>query len=111
MTTKSKSKCKSSTKKPSSSKTMEREAFDAALASIHAAMPSAADRRKELLAKVAGAVAAGLVTSPSPSIASPSGMATAAVDIADEILKRAGIVSTETSAESSTPSAAVGAVS
>ena len=50
MTTKSKSnKSKSGTKKTSTSKSMEREAFDAALASLHAAVPSAADRRKELL--------------------------------------------------------------
>jgi hypothetical protein len=59
------------------------------------------DRRKELLAKVAGSVAAGLVTQPSPSIASAAGMATAAVDIADEILKKAGIPSVESTVESS----------
>ena len=110
MTTKSKSKSKSSTKKTSTSKTMD-ERLERALASLHAVMPSAADRRKELLAKVAGAVAAGLVATPSPSIASPSSMATAAVDIADEILKKAGIPAVESSAESSSTGASVGAAS
>ena len=61
------------------------------------------DTRQELLARVAGAVAAGLVISPSPSIATPSGMATAAVDIAEEILKRIGIASTDDTETSSSP--------
>ena len=69
---------------------------------------STIDKRKELLARVAGSVAAGLVTSPSPSIASASSMATAAVDIAEEILKKAGIPSVESSAESSSPGRDVG---
>jgi hypothetical protein len=38
------------------------------------------DKRKELLARVAGSVAAGLVAAPSPSLASAATMATAAVD-------------------------------
>ena len=106
-----KSKSKNVAKKNPASKKMEHEAFDAALASLHAVTPSAADRRKELLARVAGSVAAGLVASPSPSIASASSMATAAVDIADEILKKAGIPSAEPSAafaESSSPGRDVG---
>jgi hypothetical protein len=107
MTTKSKSKSKN---KPVAKKSTD-ASFDAVLASLRASTPSTADRRKELLAKVAGAVAAGLVTSPSPSIASPSGMATAAVDIAEEILKKAGILVVDSSAESSLPSASVGAAS
>lgn len=83
---------------------------DNILAVLESLRPEASpiDSRRELLAKVAGSVAAGLVTSPSPSIASPSAlataavasaMATAAVAIADEILKKAGIPATESSAE------------
>lgn len=68
---------------------------------IRDATTSKIDKRKELLARVAGDIAAGLVTSPSPSIASPSSMATAAVDIAEEILKKVGIFSTEAAAEAS----------
>lgn len=49
------------------------------------------DPRKELLVRVAGSIAARLVASPSPSIASASSMAAVAVDIAEEILKKAGI--------------------
>ena len=75
------------------------------------AVPSAAERRKELLARVAGSVAAGLVTSPSPSITKPEGMATVAVDIAEEILKKAGFPSVDEAAESSSSSAPVGAAS
>jgi len=81
--------------------------FDEALAKLRPTAPSPAEKRRELLAQVAGAVAAGLVTSPTPSIASPSSMATAAVDIAEEILKRAGIPPTEVPAEGT--SAAAGA--
>ena len=77
---------------------------DTVLESFRVVTASPIDKRKELLARVAGSVAAGLVTSPSESIASPSSMATAAVDIADEILKKAGIPSVESSAESSSSS-------
>ena len=67
-------------------------ALETALTGLLAAVEAGAtDRRKELLARVAGSIAAGLVTSPSPAIASPKGMATAAVDIAEEILQRVGI--------------------
>jgi hypothetical protein len=66
-------------------------AMGALLASWRSAMSNPIDARKELLARVAGTIAAGLVTSPSPSIASPSGMATAAVDIAEEILTKVGL--------------------
>ena len=76
------------------------------LASFRAATTST--KRKELLARVAGSIAAGLVTSPSPSIASPSSMATVAVDIAEEILKQTGIPSAEHSAESQSSTGAVG---
>ena len=105
MTTKSKSKSKgkNEAKKKPATKKLDNEMFEAVLASFRAATPSLVDRRKELLARVAGAVAAGLVTAPSPSIAKPESMATVAVDIAEEILKQAGIPSVETSAESSAP--------
>ena len=69
------------------------------------------DGRKELLARVAGSIAAGLVTTPSPSISKPDSMATVAVDIAEAILKQAGIPSAEpsvASAESSSPGRDVG---
>jgi hypothetical protein len=102
-----KSKSKSVPKKKSASKKSENEERDAAwrqalsavLASFRAATTTTIDSRKELLARVAGTVAAGLVTSPTPSIASPVGMATAAVDIAEAILKRVGIPATEPAAE------------
>lgn len=77
--------------------------FDATLASLRSHAPSAADRRKELLATVAGSVAAGLVTAPSPSIAKPESMATVAVDIAEEILRKAGIEPTGSAEESAPP--------
>lgn len=60
------------------------------------------DPRKKLLARVAGDVASGLVAAPSPSISSSDGIATVAVDIAEQILKKAGIpveVAAEPSAE------------
>ena len=115
MTTK-KSKSKIEAKKKTAPKNLENEMFDARLATVvasfNAAFPPPIDKRKELLARVAGAIAAGLVTSPSPSIASASSMATAAVDIANEILKKAGIPSAESSADSvSTSNASVGAAS
>jgi hypothetical protein len=73
------------------------------------------DSRKELLAKVAGSIAAGLSTiTGSPSISTPLGIATIAVDIAEAILTKAGIPSTEpASATSSAPTgdASVGAAS
>ena len=98
----SKSKSKNEPKKKVAPKP-DSAVLDAAIASFRAATPNMADRRKELLARVAGAVAAGLVASPSPSIATASGMATAAVDIAEEILKKAGIPSVEPAVESSSP--------
>lgn len=52
---------------------------------------STIDPRKELLVRVAGRIAAQLVASPSQSIASAPAMAMVAVDIAEEILKKAGI--------------------
>lgn len=100
MPTKKKSK---SAAKKSTPKTIERDnndkMFNAVLTSFRAAFPTPLDQRAELLAKVAGTVAAGLVTSPSPSIASPASMAVAAVDIAEEILKAAGIPGVDSSAE------------
>jgi len=110
-----KSKSKSVPQKKPAPKPSERDVFSAAIASFLAATAGTIDgRRKALLAQVAGTVAAGLVTSPSPSIASPSGMATAAVDIAEEILKRVGIPATEPAvetAEASSVKDGVGAAS
>ena len=110
-----KSKSKNEAKKKPAAKTLKKldnELFDEVIASFRVAFPAPIDKRKELLARVAGAVAAGLVTSPSPSIATPSTMATAAVDIAEEILKKVGILSVEPSVESSSPGdARVGAAS
>lgn len=112
---KTKSKSKNTAKKPPAAKKTDHASFDVALASFRAVMPSVADRRKELLAQVAGSVAAGLVTSPTPSIASPAGMATAAVDIAEEILRKAGIApfdyAAKTTSTASTDNADVGAAS
>ena len=105
MTKKSKSK-NEALKKPAPKK-LDSEMFDALHSSFRAAFPSSIDKRKELLARVAGAVAAGLVSTPSPSISTSSSMATVAVDIADEILKKAGIP-VEPSAESQAPTGAVG---
>lgn len=103
----SKSKSKSDVKKKPASKTIESEMFDAVLASFLAATTSPIDKRKELLALVAGTIAAGLVTSPSPAIATPAAMAMAAVDIAAEILKQAGIPEGSI-ADSASPTGAVG---
>ena len=103
-----KSKSKNVTKKTPSPKKLDHEMFYAVLASFRAATTSTIDKSKELLARVAGSIAAGLVTAPSPSIASPSSMAAVAVDIAEEILKQAGILSVEHSAESQSPTGAVG---
>jgi hypothetical protein len=103
MTTKKKSKNaakKSVPKKLDNEKTFDNEKmFEAMRASFHAAFPTPIDQRKELLAKVAGSIAASLVASPSPSIASPSGIATAAVDIAEQILDAVGLPAVESSVE------------
>ena len=107
---------KSKSKKKPAAKKLENVMFDEVLASFRAATANAnanaIDKRKELLAQVAGSIAGGMVTAPSPSISTPSSMATAAVDIAEEILLKAGIPSTEPVAESSSPGdAQVGAAS
>ena len=91
---KSKSKSKKATKKPAAKETatlLDKALFADLLSHVRvASKASAIDRRKEVLALVAGSIAAALVTSPTPSIASPAGIATAAIDIAVEILKKAG---------------------
>jgi hypothetical protein len=116
MTKKSKSKNEVTKKKPATkienemALELDRKVFDAVLASFRAATTSTIDKRKELLARVAGSVAAGLVNTPSPSITTSASMATVAVDIADEILKKAGIPLVDHAAESSSSgNAAVGA--
>lgn len=93
------------TMSPKKSKQLDSAYIDAMFARFSDAAAPTIDKRKELLAKVAGSIAAGLVTSPSPSIATPSTMAMAAVDIAEEILKKVGI-SDESSAETSASSSA-----
>lgn len=97
MTSKSKSpNTKTKSKKaPSKSQAavLGSDAFDALLASVRG-MVSQIDRRKELLAQVAGAVATGLVMAPSDSIATPRSLGTAAVEIAEAILEEAGIAPT-----------------
>jgi len=66
--------------------------FDSMLSKLEVMLVPPIDDRKRLLAQVAGAVAAGLVTSPSPMIATSAAMATASLDIAEQILMQAGIV-------------------
>jgi hypothetical protein len=84
--------------KKTAGKERDDEMFDALLSTIRAAsMKTPIDPYKELLAKVAGSVAAGLATAPSPSISSAASMATAALDIAAHILEQAGISATDTS--------------
>lgn len=107
MPTKKSNKSKNEVKKTpaaTAAKPREHEMFEAMLASFRAAttsQPSPIDKRKELLALVAGAVAAGLATAPSPSITTASIMATAAVDIANEILNQSGIPAVDESSEES----------
>ena len=62
------------------------------------------DPRKKLLARVAGNVAGTLLANPSPSISSADAIATVAVDIAEQILLKAGVAP-------SAPSASVAAAS
>jgi hypothetical protein len=50
------------------------------------------DSRKKLLALVAGNVAGTLVANLSPSISSADAIATVAVDIAEQILRKAGVM-------------------
>jgi len=59
--------------------------------------------RKKLLARVAGSVAAGIVQAPSPSTSSAEGIATVAVDIAEQILRRADVASPPAQPSSSGP--------
>ncbi len=47
--------------------------------------------RQYLLARVAGNVASGVLVSPSPTTSTPDRIATIAVDVAEEILKKIGI--------------------
>ena len=100
MTTKTAKKSKGTTKQTKSVVDDDHAEFDPRdhmTWSTPKTIPSTLDRRKELLATVAGSVAAGLVTAPTEAIASPEGMATAALDIAEEILKQAGIPSVSSS--------------
>jgi hypothetical protein len=49
------------------------------------------DPRKRLLARMAGNVAAGLLSAPSEATASAEAIAAIAVDIAEAILKKVGV--------------------
>ncbi len=88
---------KPTTKKPSAAPmtAMTSQMFTAMLESFRASVTNPIDARKALLATVAGSVAAGLVTAPSPSISKSESMAAVAVDIAEEILRKVGIASVE----------------
>lgn len=87
-----KSKNKNARKTPA--KKLENALFDEVLASL-ATSANAIDKRKELLARVAGSIAGGMLQAPSPSISTSSSIAMVAVDIAEEILLKAGIPSME----------------
>lgn len=58
---------------------------------VKAAKATKLDERKQLLARVAGSVAAGVMASPSESAASADGVAAIAVDIAEAILQKIGV--------------------
>ena len=88
-----KSKNKNARKTPAAKK-LENALFDEVLASL-ATSANAIDKRKELLARVAGSIAGGMLQAPSPSISTSSSIAMVAVDIAEEILLKAGIPSME----------------
>ena len=47
--------------------------------------------RRRLLAAVAGQVAAGIMSTPSPSMSSADKIATTAVDVAEAILRKTGL--------------------
>ncbi len=52
------------------------------------------DPRKKLLARIAGNVAAAIVQAPSPSVSSSEKIAEVAVDIAEQILRKVGVIPT-----------------
>ena len=122
MKTKSKStsKSKSATKASAAKKAVtliDKEMFAELLTHVRSTdAERTIDRRKELLAQVAGSIAAGLAMAPSPSITKAEPMAAVAVDIATAILKKVGIAPTEDDVEmpastTSADSADVGAAS
>jgi hypothetical protein len=47
--------------------------------------------RKRLLARMAGNIASGIVSAPSPSTRTAESIAAVAVDVAEEILKKIGL--------------------
>lgn len=53
--------------------------------------PEMDTKRKRLLARVAGHVAGGILVSPSPKVSSSETIAQVAVDVAEAILRRAGL--------------------
>lgn len=54
------------------------------------------DPRKKLLVRVAGSIAAAIARDPSPALTSSEKIADVAVDIAEQILCKAGVVPTAT---------------
>jgi hypothetical protein len=64
------------------------------------------DPYKKLLCRVAGNVAGALVGAPSPSISSADKIAAVAVDIAEQILKKVGVVAPSTAEASPATSTA-----
>ena len=103
-----KSKSKHEVKKPAAPKKVDNDLLAGILARFPTSTASTIDKRAELLAKVAGSIAAGLATLQSPSLDSASAMATVAVDIAEEILKKAGIPSGAFFVEATSPTGAIG---
>jgi hypothetical protein len=61
------------------------------------------DPRTKLLVRVAGNVAGTLASSPSPAISSAEAIATVAVDIAEQILLRAGVPAVPIASETAGP--------
>jgi len=49
------------------------------------------EERKRLLARVAGNIAGSIISAPSESTATAAGIAEISVDVAEEILKKAGL--------------------
>jgi hypothetical protein len=58
---------------------------------VPALKPNEEVARKHLLARVAGDIASGIVSEPSESSMTAAGVAEISVDIAEEILKKAGL--------------------
>jgi hypothetical protein len=73
--------------------TMTQDAHEGEVSNDDGSQPAVAAKieRTVLLAHVAGSVASGIVVSPSKALTTAASIAEIAVDIADEILKKAGL--------------------